>query len=110
MKLSRRSLLSSGAAIVPVAGLGPAIAAADGFRSPRPGSGSNDSFHGYGELARDPKGFIDLPPGFKYRILSAANEPLKSGGLVPSLHDGMAAFAAPNGHTVLVRNHELNTD
>ena len=37
MKLSRRSLLSSGAAIVPVAGLGPAIAAADGFRSPRLG-------------------------------------------------------------------------
>ena len=35
---------------------------------------------------------------------------MKSGGVVPSLHDGMAAFAAPNGHTVLVRNHELNTD
>ena len=35
---------------------------------------------------------------------------MKSGGVVPSLHDGMAAFAAPNGGTVLVRNHELNTD
>ncbi len=110
MKLSRRSLLSSGAAIVPVAGLGPAIAAADGFRSSRPGDSDDRSFHGYGELASDPKGFVDLPRGFKYRILSAANEPMRSGGVVPSLHDGMAAFAAPNGHTVLVRNHELNTD
>ena len=52
MKLSRRSLLSSGAAIVPVAGLGPAIAAADGFRSSRPGDGDDRSFHGYGELAQ----------------------------------------------------------
>ena len=35
---------------------------------------------------------------------------MKAGGLVPSLHDGMAAFAAPNGHTVLVRNHEVNLE
>jgi secreted PhoX family phosphatase len=41
-------------------------------------------------------------------MLSAESEPMKSGGKVPSLHDGMAAFAAPNGQTALVRNHEVN--
>ncbi len=65
MKLSRRSLLSSSAAIVPVAGLGPAIAAADGFRSSRHGDSADRSFHGYGELASDPKGF---KPGWTYAI------------------------------------------
>jgi hypothetical protein len=78
MKLSRRSLLASGVAIVPVAGLGPAIAAADGFRSSRPGDGGGDKiFHGYGALAKDPKGFIDLPRGFKYRIRGAHGSPAR---------------------------------
>jgi secreted PhoX family phosphatase len=99
MKVSRRSLLGSGAAIVPIAGLGSAVAAADGFHSPGSGHGDDRSFRGYGELSKDPRKLLDLPRGFKYRILSAANEPMKSGGVVPSLHDGMAAFAAPNGGT-----------
>ena len=68
MKLSRRSLLSSGAAIVPVAGLGPAIAAAEGFRSPSSGPDDDRSFHGYGELVKDPRKLLDLPHGFKYRF------------------------------------------
>ena len=111
MRVSRRSLLSGGAAILPVAGFGPAIAAAEGFRSPHPGHGGDGrSFHGYGDLVKDPRHFIDLPRGFQYRIFSAAHEPMKSGGVVPSAHDGMAAFAAPNGGTVLVRNHEVNLD
>jgi secreted PhoX family phosphatase len=109
MKLSRRSLiLSSGTVIVPVAGLGTTVAAADGYRP----AGHRDDcpFHGYGELVKDPKKFLDLPRGFRYRILSAENEPMKTGGAVPSAHDGMAAFAGPNGTTALVRNHEVNLD
>jgi hypothetical protein len=70
MKFSRRSLLSSGAALVPVAGLGPTVAAAQAFR-PAPVT----AFRGYGELVKDPKGFLDLPRGFQYRILPAENEP-----------------------------------
>src|SRR5918999_580158 len=108
MKLSRRSLLSSGALLVPVAGLGPAIAAADGFRPPSCGGRHDDSVRGYGDLVKDPRKFLDLPRGFQYRILSADNEPMKSGGVVPSLHDGMAAFAGAHGQTALVRNHEIN--
>ena len=65
---------------------------------------------GYGDLVKDPKKFLDLPHGFQYRILSAENEPMKTGGVVPSLHDGMAAFAGAHGQTALVRNHEVNRD
>jgi len=110
MKVSRRSLLSSGAVLVPVAGLGPTVAAADSFRPPASGP-RDDAFRGYGDLVKDPKKFLDLPRGFQYRILSAENEPLKAGGgVVPSAHDGMVAFAGPNGQTALVRNHEINLD
>ena len=56
MKLSRRSLLSSGAVIAPVVGLGPAIAAADGFRSSRPSDSDNRSVHGYGETRQGSAG------------------------------------------------------
>ncbi len=111
MKLSRRSILfSSSAALVPIAGLGTTVAAADGYRHPIPRPSDDCPFRGYGELQKDPKGFLDLPRGFRYRILSAENEPLKTGGVVPSLHDGMAAFAAGNGQVALVRNHEVNLE
>lgn len=73
---------------------------------------------GYGPLIPDPEGLLDLPKGFRYRILSREGDPLRSDeGRVPSNHDGMAAFAVrpPGGHggagrhgrrTHLVRNHE----
>ena len=105
MKLSRRSFLSSSALLVPVAGLGSTVAAAQAFR-PSPAA----PFRGYGDLVKDPKGFLDLPRGFQYRILSAENEPMTTGGVVPSAHDGMAAIAAPNGQIALARNHEVNLD
>ena len=72
---------------------------------------------GYGPLRRDPAGLLDLPEGFQYRALSTAlsgsdhdarfTQKLSNGELVPAHHDGMAAFAGPDGITVLVRNHEL---
>ncbi|MFJ3932754.1 alkaline phosphatase PhoX [Streptomyces sp. NPDC090029] len=62
---------------------------------------------GYGPLVPDPEGLLDLPRGFRYRVLSREGRPLRSGeGPVPSNHDGMAAFAGRGGGTVLVRNHE----
>src|SRR5436309_896659 len=36
------------------------------------------------------------------------SQTLSDGEPVPALHDGMAAFAGPEGHTVLLRNHELD--
>lgn len=62
---------------------------------------------GYGPLVPDPAGWLDLPAGFSYRFLSPVGEVMDDGFVVPSLADGMAAFPAPGGHTVLVRNHEV---
>ncbi|MFJ8921323.1 hypothetical protein B046DRAFT_03747 [Streptomyces sp. LamerLS-316] len=62
---------------------------------------------GYGPLLPDPDGLLDLPKGFRYRVLSREGDQLRSGeGRVPSNHDGMAAFAGRNGRVHLVRNHE----
>jgi secreted PhoX family phosphatase len=62
---------------------------------------------GYGPLAPDPDGLLDLPEGFRYRVLSREGDPLRSGeGPVPSHHDGMSAFPGRQGRVHLVRNHE----
>ncbi|MEC4021054.1 PhoX family protein [Streptomyces sp. H27-D2] len=62
---------------------------------------------GYGPLVPDPDGLLDLPRGFRYRVLSREGDPLRSGeGKVPSNHDGMAAFPGRHGNVHLVRNHE----
>ncbi|MEU6119022.1 alkaline phosphatase PhoX [Streptomyces sp. NPDC047117] len=62
---------------------------------------------GYGPLVPDPNGLLDLPKGFRYKVLSREGDPLLSGeGKVPSNCDGMAAFRGRRGHTHLVRNHE----
>ncbi|MFF4349696.1 alkaline phosphatase PhoX [Streptomyces sp. NPDC001530] len=62
---------------------------------------------GYGPLVPDPNGLLDLPEGFRYRVLSREGDQLRSGeGLVPSNHDGMSAFRGRNGRVHLVRNHE----
>ena len=67
-------------------------------------------FRGYGDLRPDPAGVIELPAGFQYRIFSRTGEALSDGGVVPSNHDGMAAFAAGIQGVWLVRNHEVEPD
>ncbi|MDM7326058.1 MAG: DUF839 domain-containing protein [Thermosynechococcus sp. Uc] len=62
---------------------------------------------GFGPLVKDPKGLLDLPAGFQYRVFSKLGDRLSDGTPVPTLHDGMAAFPGPNGTTILVRNHEM---
>jgi len=62
---------------------------------------------GYGPLVPDPDGLLDLPEGFRYRVLSREGDPLRSGeGPVPSNHDGMTALPGRQGRVHLVRNHE----
>ena len=68
---------------------------------------ARELFRGYGDLLKDPKGILELPPGFQYRIFSREGEALSHGGVVPSNHDGMAAFAAGLHCVWLVRNHEV---
>ena len=63
--------------------------------------------NGYGSLVKDPNGILDLPAGFRYKIVSQSGKQMSDGTATPSNYDGMAAFAGRNGSTSLVRNHEL---
>ena len=62
----------------------------------------------YGALVKDPEGYLDLPPGFKYQIISKAGTQMSDGLLLPGMPDGMAAFSSTAGKTILIRNHELS--
>ena len=64
----------------------------------------------YGPLLPDPQGILNLPEGFAYRVISRTGDAMSDGFLVPGLPDGMATFRGPEGHTLLLRNHELNSN
>lgn len=64
-------------------------------------------FTGYGALVPDPAGFLDLPEGFSYRVISRLGDAMDDGGTVPDRADGMGCFDIGNGEIALVRNHEL---
>lgn len=101
MGISRRRFLSH---------TGAAFAGLHGLLSGCNAVAPNPSWEaeGYGELVADPAGLLDLPVGFSYQVFSRAGDSMDDGLLVPGAHDGMAAFAAPDGRTILVRNHELS--
>jgi uncharacterized protein len=61
-----------------------------------------------GPLVTDPARVLDLPPGFRYRILQRAFEPMSDGTRVPGRPDGMGCFAGAAGTLTLMRNHELD--
>ncbi len=65
---------------------------------------------GLGTLDRTTGRPILLPKGFSYTSFSAAGEEMDDGLLVPGMHDGMGAFAGPDGRTLLVRNHENESE
>jgi secreted PhoX family phosphatase len=64
-------------------------------------------FAGYGPLRPDPAGYLDLPEGFAYRVLSRLGDRMGDGGTVPDRADGMGCFDLGNGEIALIRNHEL---
>ncbi|MFT2015585.1 alkaline phosphatase PhoX [Streptomyces sp. 796.1] len=115
MSTTRRQVLArTGAVGAGIAFAGSFEALFAGAAAAAPGG---DGPGGYGPLLPDPDGLLDLPAGFRYRVLSREGDPLRSGeGPVPSNHDGMAAFLGSPGHpgpaaygrahTRLVRNHE----
>lgn len=70
-------------------------------------AGKADGFAGYGALVPDPDGFLDLPKGFSYRVVSRLGDRMDDGGTVPDKADGMGCFDLAKGEIALVRNHEL---
>ena len=102
MEPSRRDFLRTASAVsLGFAGLH-ILMARRGFASPR------DIRLGFGPLLADPEGVIDLPDGFRYSIVSRFGDPMDDGLRVAGQPDGMAAFAGPDGKTILIRNHELD--
>ncbi|GGT98135.1 alkaline phosphatase PhoX [Streptomyces lateritius] len=101
MSATRRQILSrTGASVA-------GIAFSGAFSELFAGSAAASTGAGYGPLVPDPAGLLDLPAGFRYKVLSREGDPLRSGeGRVPSNHDGMGAFAGRRGRVHLVRNHE----
>jgi len=104
---SRRQLLAGSGAL----GIGIAFSGALSELFTGTAAAQNLGHSGYGPLVPDPKGLLDLPKGFRYRVLSREGDQLRSGGgRVPSNHDGMSAFGGGNGRVHLVRNHENRAD
>ncbi|MGH2720283.1 MAG: alkaline phosphatase PhoX, partial [Actinomycetota bacterium] len=56
------------------------------------------------------QGDLSLPPGFRCRVISREGDPMSDGNPTPSKFDGMGAFPAPGGRTILIRNHENDRD
>lgn len=110
----RQALARTGAAGAAVAFSGALSELFAGTASAQATGGST----GYGPLVPDPEGLLDLPKGFRYKVVSREGDPLPSGeGRTPSNFDGMAAFPASRDHhgagkggTWLVRNHENRMD
>ncbi|MET9551593.1 alkaline phosphatase PhoX [Streptomyces sp. NPDC006645] len=106
MSATRRQVLATGASVAGIAFTG---AVSELFAGTAAAQEMGRS--GYGPLVPDPDGLLDLPKGFRYRVLSRTGDALRSGeGEVPSNPDGMAAFAGRRGRVHLVRNHENRAD
>ncbi len=104
--MSRREFLATGAG----AGIGmlalQGLVARGAMAVPSKGrkkAGKGDG--GYGPLS--PAGpELALPAGFQYVMFGVEESTMSDGNPTPKGHDGMAAFALPNGNVRLIRNHE----
>ena len=108
MKLDRRRFLARSGAWLAAASAG-LVTGSFASGPARGGTGPSiaPAGPGFGPLRKDPRGVLDLPAGFSYRIVSFPGQRMTDGFISPSLADGAAAFAGPNGTTLLVRNHEF---
>jgi uncharacterized protein len=100
MNLRRRALLESAI----VAAATSAVVGCHSRRTARTNTASNSA---RGVLVHDPKGMLDLPEGFTYRVLQRAGDAMSDGYRVPGLPDAMGCFASTGSEIVLMRNHEL---
>src|SRR5688500_5892768 len=100
-RISRRTALRAGGAAV-IASLG-----ACGGAEAAPTTKSKNTQSLKRTLVRDPLGLLELPQGFRVRVLQRAGERRSDGYRVPGRPDAMACFAGPDGSWILMRNHEL---
>jgi hypothetical protein len=101
MLFNRRQFAAGGVASLAFAGVARSAVLQESYRNQAPG---------YGKLLRDPAGFFDLPPGFRYSIISVFGEAMDDGYAVPDKFDGMGCFPVDRSRIALVRNHELKPE
>ena len=110
MRTSRRDLLVNSSAVAlgfaglrAMSGRGPAAFGADEKGSAKPPAKEAD------QPPPDPaEKMFDVPEGFSCTVVSRFGERMDDGLRTPGMADGMAAFPAPDGRVLLVRNHELD--
>lgn len=90
-----------------LAATGTAMAALAAGGCATSGFGARNGRIGFGPLAPDVAGLLDLPKGFTYRIVSQLGDAMSDGFTVPDAADGMGCFHLGDGKLALVRNHEL---
>src|SRR5215207_9038376 len=108
LDMTRRRFVEGSAAVgggLAIAGPLSALAAQTAEAKRRP------STAGYGELRPTPEidsgiEYLALPPGFRYRLISRAGDPMSDGTPTPGIFDGTAAFRGRGGDVILIRNHE----
>jgi uncharacterized protein len=107
VELTRRRFVEGSAAVGAGITLGGPISA----MAARAGRGNGRRASGYGQLAPRPEQdsgveWLELPPRFRYRIISRQADPMDDGNPTPGIFDGMAAYDGPGRSTILIRNHE----
>ncbi len=103
MKLTRREFIEkTGAAALGMYALTHILSG----NPPRPDPGISSADVGYGPLLKDRQGRLDLPRGFRSKLISKVGDKMDDGFYVPGLADGMAAFPGPEDTTIIVLNHE----
>lgn len=58
------------------------------------------------ELVEDKNGYMDLPQGFRYKIISKSGNRMSDGFFVPGRPDGMGTFSDQDHKCIIIRNHE----
>ena len=112
MTLSRRQVLSGGAASVGLAVVGTIPSTNPAAAKPL-APGHHDGPRGGGRpfppLVDDPAGILALPAGFAYKIASRVGDSdLSFGqGKTPDFHDGTAVVGATRDRYTLIQNHEM---
>ncbi len=105
--VTRRKFVGGSAALAGGVTLGGPMSAL----AQRAESGRRARAFGYGQLQPTPELdsgelYLELPPGFRYRVISRQNDPMSDGNPTPGIFDGTGAYAGRGGTTVLIRNHE----
>jgi secreted PhoX family phosphatase len=109
MGIDRRTVLKGSAAVAGGAMIGGPF---QGLVAAPANALGAPAFRGLRALPDERDGVVrlHLPEGFSYRSFhdTEYSVVLDDGTNLPGRHDGMGAFAGPDGNVTLVRNHEVN--